>query len=237
MVLKKIILSKYFSFYLSGTFILILVAIYFIHLPFQLFIDQTFDVIISEDKDRTREYFKQFGIWGPLAIIVFIVAQMFLIVFPTILTVIIAVMAYGFWLGILISLIGIVIASTIGYFIGVNLKRAFINKLLGEKNLEKMVFWISNYSFGIVVLFRISPFLSTDAISFIAGMLRMDYKKYMLATLTGMIPLSMAIGYFAEDISTLEDGLFWIGGVGFILYAVYIFIDYRRKKRIKEKFG
>lgn len=207
--------------------------IYFIHPPFQLFIDQTFDIILSEDRDRTREYFKQFGIWGPLAIIVFIVVQMFLIIFPTILPVIIAIMAYGFWWGILISIIGIVLASTIGYYIGLNLKRAIINKILGEKNLEKMVFWISNYSFGIVVLFRISPFLSTDAISFIAGMLRMDYKKYMLATLTGMIPLSMAIGYFAEDISTLEDGLFWIGGVGFILYAVYIFIDYRRKKRVK----
>jgi len=192
--------------------------------------------MISEDRDRTREYFKQFGIWGPLAIIAFIVIQMFLIIFPTILPIIIAVMAYGFWWGILISLIGIVIASSIGYYIGLNLKRRFINKILGEKNLEKMMFWITNYSFGIVILFRISPFLSTDAISFIAGMLKMDYKKYMLATLTGMIPLAIAIGYFSEDISTLEDGLFWIGGVGFILYAAYVFLDYRRKhKGIKIK--
>jgi len=208
-----------------------LVLVYFIHLPFQTFVDQTVDIIMSDDRERTREYFKQFGIWGPLAIIFFIILQMFLIFFPSFLPIIIAIMAYGFWLGILISLIGIGIASTIGYFIGRKLKGALLNKWMGEKNLEQMDFWISNYSFGVVVLFRISPFLSNDAISFIAGMLKMDYKKFMAATMAGMIPLSLAIGYFAEDISTLEDGLYWIGGAGLVLYALYVFIDYKRKKK------
>lgn len=187
---------------------------------------------MSDDRERTREYFKQFGIWGPLAIIIFIILQMFLIFFPSFLPIIIAIMAYGFWLGILISLIGIGIASTIGYYIGRKLKGALLNKWLGEKNLEQMDFWISNYSFGVVVLFRISPFLSNDAISFIAGMLKMDYKKFMAATMAGMVPLSLAIGYFSEDISTLEDGLYWIGGAGLLLYALYVYIDYKRKKKI-----
>ncbi len=189
---------------------------------------------MSEDKDRTREYFKQFGIWGPLAIIVFIILQMFLIFFPSFLPIIIAVMAYGFWLGILISLIGISIASTIGYYIGLNIKGALINRWLGEKTLEQMNFWIRNYSFGVVVLFRISPFLSNDAISFIAGMLKMKYKKFIAATLAGMIPLSFAIGYFAEDISTLEDGMYWIGGAGLVIYAMYVYIDFKRKKKQEQ---
>lgn len=229
-MLKKINFSKYFSFYLSGSILVIMVLLYFFHLPFQTFIDQTVDIIMSDDKDRTREYFKQFGIWGPVAIVIFIILQMFLIFFPSFLPIIIAVMAYGFWLGILISLIGIIFASTIGYYIGRKLKGAFLNKWIG-KNLQQMDFWISNYAFGVVVLFRISPFLSNDAISFIAGMLKMEYKKFMAATLAGMIPLSIGIGYFAEDISTLEDGMYWIGGAGLILYAVYVFIDYRRKKK------
>lgn len=229
--MKKIIFSKYFSFYLSGAILIILVLLYFFHTPFQDFIDQTVDIIMSDNKERTREYFKQFGVWGPVALILFIIIQMFLLIFPSFLPIIIAVMAYGFWLGILISIIGISLASTIGYFIGRKLKGAFINKLVGEKHLDKMDFWISNYSFGVVVLFRISPFLSNDSISFIAGMLKMEYKRFMAATLTGMIPLSFAIGYFSEDISTLEEGMYWIGGAGLVLYAIYVFIDYKRKKK------
>lgn len=231
--MKKILFSKYFSFYLSGFILLCLVLAYFLHEPFQSFIDQTFDVIMSDDRGRTREYFKQFGMWGPLAIILIIILQMFLIVFPSWLPIIIAVMAYGFWLGVLISLLGVIIASTIGYYIGIKLKGAFLNKILGEKKLEKMDFWISNYAFGSVVLFRISPFLSNDAISFIAGMLEMKFKKFMLATLAGMVPLSLAVGYFSEDISTLENGLYWIGGIGLVAYGIYIYIDYSKRKNKK----
>jgi len=181
--------------------------------------------------ENTQEYFEDFGVWGPLAIIAFIVLQMFLIFFPSWLPVIIAVRAYGFWWGILIALAGVIIASTIGYFIGKSIKSAILKKIFGEEKMEKMDFWISNYAYGSVVLFRISPFLSNDAISFIAGMLQMKFKKFMMATLTGMIPLSIAIGMFSNDISTLKEGLYWIGGVGFVAYAIYIYIDYKKRRK------
>ena len=191
---------------------------------------------MNGNEEYTQEYFKDFGVWGPVAIIAFIILQMFLIVFPSWLPVIIAVRAYGFWWGVLIALIGVVIASTIGFYIGKSFKGIFLTKVIGEKKMEKMDFWISNYSFGSVVLFRISPFLSNDAISFIAGMLHMKFKNFMLATLTGMVPLSIAIGIFSEDISKLKNGLYWIGGVGLIAYVIYIYIDYskRRKKNFKS---
>ncbi|HKL36452.1 MAG TPA: VTT domain-containing protein [Salegentibacter sp.] len=181
--------------------------------------------------ENTQEYFEDFGVWGPLAIIAFIVLQMFLIFFPSWLPVIIAVRAYGFWWGILIALAGVIIASTIGYFIGKSIKSAILKKIFGEEKMEKMDFWISNYAYGSVVLFRISPFLSNDAISFIAGMLQMKFKKFMMATLTGMIPLSIAIGMYSNDISTLKEGLYWIGGVGFVAYAIYIYIDYKKRRK------
>lgn len=224
-------ISKYFSFYISGLIVIGLVLTYFFHDGFQSFIDETWEVLLSDNEVRTREYFKRFGLWGPIAIIIFIVLQMFLIVFPSWLPIIVAVMAYGFWWGVLISLLGVAIASTIGYYIGLKLKSTFLKKVLGEEKLEKMQFWISRYAFGSVVLFRISPFLSNDAISFIAGMFDMGYKKYMLATMAGMVPLAFAVGYFSNDISKLEDGLYWIGGAGILAYGIYIYIDQKRKKQ------
>lgn len=198
---------------------------------FREFVDDTWRILMNGDEERTREYFKKFGVWGPLAIILFIILQMFLIIFPSWLPIIIAVMAYGFWWGILISLTGVILASTIGYYIGVKLKGVFLQKIIGEKNLKKMHFWIYNYAFGSVVLFRISPFLSNDAISFLAGMFEMKYKRFITATLAGMVPLTLAVGYFSEDTQKLKDGLYWIGGAGLIAYAVYIYIDQKKRKR------
>lgn len=223
--------KKYFSFYLAGLIILCGVLAYFTIDPFHDFIDHTFDILLSRDKTRTKEYFNQFGIWGPLAIIIFIILQMFLIFFPSWLPTIIAVLAYGFWQGVLISLTGILIASTIGYYVGTHLKEPILKRIFGKKKLNQMDFWIHNYSFGTVVLFRISPFLSNDGISFIAGMVQMGYKKYILATLLGIVPLTLAIAYFSESIETLKSGLYWVGGGGLIIYAVYIYLDYKKRKK------
>lgn len=186
---------------------------------------------MSEDHDRIQEYFKDFGFWGPVAIILFIVLQMFLLIFPSWLPIIVAVLAYGFWAGVLINLAGIGIASTLGYFIGDKLKKTLFRNFMSEKKSEKMEFWISNYGFGTVVLFRISPFFSNDSISFIAGIFNMKYKKFMAATYTGMIPLSLAVGYFSQDFERMEEGLYWVGGVGFVLYAIYVYIDHKKRKK------
>lgn len=231
--MKKIIKAKHTSFIISGSILGVSVLAYFALPSFGQFIDTTVNILINGNEEYTKEYFKDFGIWGPLAIIVFIILQMFLIVFPSWLPIIIAVRAYGFWWGILIALTGVVLASCIGYYIGKSFKGAFLTKVIGKKRMEKMDFWITNYSFGSVVLFRISPFLSNDAISFIAGMLQMKFKKFMLATLTGMVPLSIAIGIFSDDISELKSGLYWVGGLGLIAYVIYIYIDYTKRRNKK----
>lgn len=222
-------LKKYFSFILSGTIILFLVILYFTHSPFQQSVKEAWDVLLSEDRDRIKEYVQQFGVLGPLAIILFIILQMFLIIFPSWLPIIVGVLAYGFWWGILINLIGVGIASTIGYFIGKKFKG-----IIGKEKREKWKYWIDNYGFGTVILFRISPFFSNDAISFIAGIFRMEYKKFMMATYAGMIPLSFAVAYFSQDLERLEDGLYWIGGVGAVLYGIYIYMDHKKRKKHEQ---
>ena len=208
-----------------------LVLLYFFDNSFKEFADRTVDVIFSGNTERTRDYFQQFGFWGPLAIIIFIILQMFLLFFPSWLPIIVAVLAYGFWWGVTISLTGVFIASTIGYYVGRNIKGAIFNRIFGKEKMEKMEFWIDKYAFGTVVLFRISPLLSNDAISFIAGMLNMKYKKFMGATMAGMVPLSIAIGLFSRDISTLEEGMYWVGGAGIVAYGIYIYLDYNKRKK------
>lgn len=228
-------IKKYLSFILSGIVILGLVLLYFISPGYQEFIDETWDILMSEDHERIQAYFEDFGAWGPIAIILFIILQMFLIIFPSWLPIIVAVLAYGLWAGVIINLVGIGLASTLGYFIGDKLENTVFRNFMSKKKSDKMKYWISNYGFGTVVLFRISPFFSNDGISFIAGIFEMDYKRFISATYTGMIPLSFAVGYFSQDIEKLEEGLYWIGGVGFVLYAFYVYLDHKKRKKKQKK--
>ena len=227
----KSFFKKYFSFILSAVVILGLVILYFTYPPFQEALKEAWYVLTSEDEQRINDYIQKFGIWGPVAIILFIILQMFLIVFPSYIPIIVAVLAYGFWWGILISLIGVGLASTIGFFIGKKLKGVVFNGFISEKRYDQLEFWITNYGFVTVILFRISPLFSNDGISFLAGIFGMKFKRYMAATFTGMVPLSFAVAYFAQDVDRLENGLYWIGGVGLVLYVLYIYFDYKKRKK------
>lgn len=227
--MSKKFFKKYSSFIISGSIIVTVVLLYFLDPAFQETINKAWNVLTSGNDKKIQNYVEQFGMWGPLAIIVFIILQMFLIVFPSWIPIIVGVVAYGFWWGILINLIGVGIASTIGYFVGKRIKGIFVSK----EKLEKMDFWINNYGFGTVILFRTSPFFSNDAISFIAGILKMNFRKFIFATYCGMIPLSIAVAYFSQDLERLENGLYWIGGIGAVLYAGYIYLDHKKRKKKK----
>lgn len=62
-------------------------------------------------------------------------------------------------------------------------------------------------------------------------MLSMKYRKFILATMAGIIPLSFAIAYFGKNTDKLKNGLYWIGGAGILIYAIYVYIDYRKGKK------
>ena len=222
-------LKKYWSFYFSGLILSGLVAAYFSIPVFQTFSKTTWEILWSNDEALITSYFKQFGIWGPLLIILVMVVQMFLLVFPTWLPMVVAVLGYGPFWGVVISVAAAFTASTVGYFLGEQLARPVKQYLVSEEKFEKLSRFMQEHGFIAVILFRISPFLSNDAISFIAGSIKMGYRKYILATLAGTIPLASAIAYFGRDLESLKSGLYWIGGFGVVFYGVYLFMKYRKK--------
>ena len=227
-------MSKKLSYILTGSIVLGLVLLYFLYPDFQDFINETWKVLWSKDEHQIRDHFKSFGFWGPVAIILVMILQIFLVVFPSWLPMIVAVLAYGFWGGALISIFGVFSASTIAFYLGKLLGEDHLADLMGESKNKKVEYWVSEYGFWTIAIFRISPFLSNDAISIVAGMLSMSYRKFILATLTGIIPLSFAIAYFAQDIDQLKNGLYWIGGGGILIYGIYVLIDYRKRKKDKD---
>ena len=80
-----------------------------------------------------------------------------------------------------------------------------------------------------------SPFLATDAVSFIAGAVGMPLRRYLLATLAGTLPLQAAIAYFGRDLAGLKAGMWWIGGLGVAAYAIFVVSRRRRRRRSRAE--
>ncbi|QMU31099.1 TVP38/TMEM64 family protein [Adhaeribacter radiodurans] len=215
---------------ISGSFIGLLLACYFLWPAFQEAIQEAWQVLTSNDQKRISRWVSQFGFWGPMFIVLFMVAQMFLVVINVVALMVVAVLAYGPIWGSVISIAGIFVASTVGYLLGLGLGPATIGKFLGAKTQAKVAEQVDRYGIWAVVLARISPVISNDAISIVAGIVKMPYSKFMLATAGGIIPLTILIAYLGQNINRLKIGLIVVSIVGVVALVAYYIIDRRKQK-------
>ena len=126
---------------------------------------------------------------------------------------------FGVFLGTVYSVTGAFIGANISFIIARLLGRQFIERFLGghvnfcsvcsDKVLTK-----------IVLFSRLLPVVSFDVISYGAGLTKMSLKKFSLATVIGMIPLTFIYNYFGS-IFVFGKGLTVILG---LLMVVLFFI-------------
>ncbi|MFW5663601.1 MAG: TVP38/TMEM64 family protein [bacterium] len=203
---------------------------YFVLPPVEQFINEAYNTLTSQDEERISDWVNELGIWGPSFIITTMVLQMFLLIVPSPLLMLVSILAYGPYWGSVLAIAAIFIASTVGYYVGKFLSYWTIQKLIGEKKKKKLAFYVNRYGFWAVVITRLSPFLSNDAISFVGGIVKMKYWKFIGATLLGIVPLTILFAWFGENNERLKTGLIWTVIVSILIFTVYVVYDRRKIK-------
>jgi uncharacterized membrane protein YdjX (TVP38/TMEM64 family) len=217
--------------YLSIAVVVSILLLYFFVPSVNQFSKEAWDVLSSGDERQVSQWVEQFSWWGPFLIVLAMIAQMFLLVIPTPLLMVVSVVAYGAWKGGAIILVAIFCASSVAYAIGAYFGTPLIERLLGKKSKDKVEVFIEDYGFYAIIITRLSPFLSNDAISFVGGILRMGYWRFIGATMIGILPLTALIAYLGEDNDRLINGLIWVSVISLLGFIGYVWWDRRRKRR------
>lgn len=229
---KKVNQSK-LPLYISLGLVTLIVLAYFLIPSAQNFLDEAWGVLTSGDNNRIQQWFKDFGWMAPVLLIIAMVAQMFLIVIPTIALMVVSILAYGPIWGSLIVFVAVFTASSVGYFIGRYFGPVIVEKIIGHKSEKKVADFLVDYGFWAVFITRLNPFLSNDAISFVGGILKMGYRKFISATIIGIAPLTIFIAILGKSSQGLKTGLLWGSIISLILFGVYIYWDKRKRKNGK----
>lgn len=210
--------------------ILVVLAGAAIFIPsFRGWLTDAWRILTSGNQDKIQHWVSGFGWFGPLLIILLMVAQMFLLIIPSWLLMIVAILAYGPWYGSAIIFAAIFAASTVGYGIGKFFGRDATQKLLGEKTAGKMSALVSRYGVWAIVITRINPMLSNDAISLIAGIVGMSYRSFIAATMAGITPLVALMAWLQELSGSLTSTLLWISIASAILFIGFLILDRKRR--------
>ena len=226
---KKSKLPLYLSMALIGG----IIAAYFFIPEVGNFLDEAWSVLTGDDEDRIRSWVDGFGWFGPVLLVLAMIAQMFLLIVPTILLMVVSVLAYGPIWGSAIIFASVFAASSVGYLIGSYFGDAIVTRVIGKRSGKKIEGFLDDYGFWAIIVTRINPFLSNDAISFVGGLLRMGYWKFIAATMVGIAPLTIFIAIMGKSTDSLKTGLLWGSLVSLVLFGAYVQWDGRRKRSTK----
>ncbi len=173
------------------------------------------------------------GVWGPMAYILFYAIRP-LVLFPSTLLTLAGGFVFGPVLGVLYTVIASNASSTVAYFVGYFFGEGLLKEDGSDNFIQRYARRMRSNSFETILVMRFI-FLPYDAVSFLAGFLRINYWPFILATALGTIPGTIAFVGFGASIEFF-DGLVpkidpvTLGG-SILLFIISIVLSRIFKKR------
>jgi uncharacterized membrane protein YdjX (TVP38/TMEM64 family) len=170
---------------------------------------------------------------GLLAPIVYIVLFTFvpLTFFPDSVLAIAGGMAFGLVKGSLLTVIGALGGGTLAFFITRCLGQEAIKRFV-KKDLSILDKHTEEKGFLVVLILRLIPLVPFDVISYSAGLSKIKYKDFFLATLIGIIPGVVVFSNIGDK--SLEAGSFGFY-LSIALLIILLVASVLLKKKISHK--
>lgn len=183
---------------------------------------------------------ESFGLAGVLVFISIYAIGTLISIPGTVLTFAGAVL-YGPWLGTIVNVVGATIGASFAFFAASYLGRDFIERLMHGK-LDAFQRRAERDGFKAILLLRLVPLFPFVGINYAAGLTRIRFKDYFLATLIGIIPGGFVYTYL---FATLGDKILTSGFhvkdlmvpevlIALGLFASLIAISTMYRRRVKD---
>jgi len=187
------------------------------------------------DTQSLRTLIHNAGLWGPVLIIGFMAAAIVMSPIPSAPIAVTSGFLYGHGWGTVFIIIGAVSGALIAFSISRMMGYDVVQKRFGSRLNYK--FLNSGKHIAVAVgVSRLIPFVSFDIVSYAAGLTKISYVQFLLATVIGITPASFLLAHLGDELSTsdLENMFYTIILLGFItlvpIIAVYL------KSKTKSKF-
>jgi uncharacterized membrane protein YdjX (TVP38/TMEM64 family) len=154
-----------------------------------------------EDIERTL---KEYESWGPLPGILATMIESFIPVLPLVAIVIANVNAYGFWEGILLSWIGVVIGSVSVFMLARKFGRRFRGFIERKyPRSQRFIHWLEQHGFTPIFLLACFPFTPSSLVNIVGGISKVPIHTFVTATLLGKGVMIFLVSFAGHDLANL----------------------------------
>ncbi|MGH3087144.1 MAG: TVP38/TMEM64 family protein [Gammaproteobacteria bacterium] len=157
------------------------------------------NILGTGDIEGLGDYILSFGAWAPVASLVLMIVQALAAPIPTFLIELANGLAFGVFWGWMLSVAGKTLAAGVCFWISRAVGRAPVEALVGRWGLEQADRWFARWGPHAVLLSRLVPGMTFDAFSYAAGLTRMRFRQFMLATVLGVLPETLVMAYLGQN--------------------------------------
>ena len=179
---------------------LVLVA-YFAVPSFHGFVNEASSVLSTANTEAVVEYIRSFGPRAMVLSFALMVFSSILAPLPAILITLANAAIFGWWQGAILSWSSAMVGAALCFFLARGLGRSVVEKLAGKAVLDSVEGYFKKYGTRTILVCRLLPFVSFDAVSYFAGLTPMGFLPFFIATGIGQTPATIVYSYVGDMLS------------------------------------
>ncbi len=147
------------------------------------------------DVAALRDYVTSFGAWAPVVSALLMVLQALAAPLPAFAIAFANGLAFGTFWGGMLSFASATLAAAVAFWVSRLLGRGPVEAVVGSRSLGSTDRFFARWGAYAVLILRLVPIVSFDVVSYAAGLTRMRFFGFVLATAIGAAPASFVYAY------------------------------------------
>ena len=219
----------------NGTPRLVLIALFIICIALYFFVPQVnqsinavFAMFASGDFSRVEHFIDSYGAQAAVISFLLMIFQSIIAPIPAFVITVTNANLFGWWQGAILSWASAMAGAAVCFYIARILGRDVVEKLISKAGLKTVDDFFDRHGALSILIARLLPFMSFDWVSYGAGLTKMKFWSFFIATGIGQLPATIIYSYVGGMLTggakMLVTGLlilFALGALAVLLAAVY----------------
>ena len=176
--------------------VIALVLVVYLAVPgVNAFVNQAMAVLGSANLDAVAAYIRSFGAYAMAFSFVLMVFSSLIAPLPAFMITLSNAAIFGWWQGAILSWSSAMTGAALCFLLARGLGRDVVERFAGKGALAGVEGYFEKYGTKTILICRLLPFVSFDAISYFAGLTPLKFIPFFIATGIGQTPATIVYSY------------------------------------------
>ncbi len=214
----------------------ILCLVYFLVPSVNAYVNQVASVLGSANVDAVVAFIRSYGAYAMVFSFALMVFQSVLAPLPAFLITFANAAIFGWWQGAILSWTSSMAGAALCFYLARALGRDTVEKYAGKGALASVEGYFEKYGSRTILVCRLLPFVSFDAISYFAGLTPIKFWPFFIATGVGQLPATIIYSYvggmLTGGVKYFVTALLCLFSLGILVMIVRrIYMERQEKKK------